>query len=67
MSDEKKLPPRVYPVLGPGPGQDDKRFTFGLMLDVATVLKQHGYPEINGLDFVDLQQALFRFLYKDRG
>jgi hypothetical protein len=53
---------RQYPIR-PQP-DDDPRFTLGLAIDVAQVLQQHGYPEItNGLDFVDLQQALYRFLY----
>ena len=53
---------RQYPI-SPAPA-DDPRFTFGLAKDVADVLATHGYPEItSGLDFVDLQQALFRFLY----
>jgi hypothetical protein len=46
---------------------DDPRFTFGVTIDVARVLAKHGYPVDagNGRDHVDLQQALFRFLYKD--
>lgn len=58
------LPPRAYPVVPPD-GDNDKRFTLGLTLDVAAVLVRHGYPPIDGLDFVDLQQALFRFLYRE--
>lgn len=50
-------------LITPAPA-DDPRFTFGFTKDVADVLHAHGYPEItNGLDFVDLQQALYRFLY----
>lgn len=42
----------------------DARFTFGLALDVADVLVAHGYPRPSaGSDWVDLQQALFRFLH----
>ncbi|MFC8276290.1 hypothetical protein ACFUJR_27915 [Streptomyces sp. NPDC057271] len=53
---------RLYPIQ-PLP-EDDARFTFGLTLDVAAVLKARGYPSItNGGDFLDLQQALYRFLY----
>ena len=53
---------RQYPIT-PAP-DDDPRFTLGLALDVAAVLERHGYPKITaGLDFVDLQQALYRFLY----
>ncbi|MEV5944492.1 hypothetical protein [Streptomyces sp. NPDC051994] len=43
---------------------DDPRFTLGLALDVAEVMHQHGYPQItSGVDMVELQQALFGFLY----
>ena len=43
---------------------DDPRFTFGLVLDVAEVLTRHGYPQpATGVDLVDLQQALYRYLY----
>lgn len=53
---------RQYPI-SPAP-DNDQRFTFGLAKDVADVLEAHGYPEITGgRDFLDLQQALFRFLY----
>jgi hypothetical protein len=53
---------RQYPI-SPAPA-DDPRFTLGLAIDVADVLEAHGYPTITGgLDFVDLQQALYRFLY----
>lgn len=54
-------PGRTYPVASPD--RDDPRFTFGLVLDVAEVLEAHGYPRPDGLDMVDLQQALFRLLY----
>ncbi|GAA1986460.1 hypothetical protein [Amycolatopsis minnesotensis] len=57
------LPAPVYPVPAP---EDDPRFTFGLTLQVAEVLEAHGYPRPTALDFVDLQQALFRFLYTTR-
>ncbi|ARQ69736.1 hypothetical protein [Streptomyces marincola] len=53
---------RSYPIQ-PQP-EDDARFTLGLVLDVADVLEKHGYPPIaSGRDFVELQLALFRFLY----
>jgi hypothetical protein len=33
-------------------------------LDVAKVLEAHGYPPVRaGLDWVELQQALYGFLY----
>lgn len=53
---------RAYPIR-PRP-DDDSRFTVGLALDVAQVLKDHGYPQVaNGRNFLELQQALFQFLY----
>ncbi|MGW4520129.1 hypothetical protein [Amycolatopsis sp. NPDC004378] len=55
-------PPRAYPLPQP---ENDSRFTIGLVLDVADVLTRHGYPPLSGGgdDHVQLQQALFRFLY----
>lgn len=54
---------RAYPLPRPESG-NDPRFTFGLTHDVAQVLKDHGFPLIEtGGDFMDLQQALFRFIY----
>ena len=51
---------RVYPL----PDEDDDpRFVFGLVDDVATVLEQHGFERPSGWDLVELRQALFRFLY----
>lgn len=56
------LKPRTYPLDAPA---DDPRFTFGLALDVAAVLVEHGYPDLaSGLDIVALEQALFAFLYR---
>jgi hypothetical protein len=56
---------RVFPLPMPGSG-DDSRFTFGLLVDVRSVLVDHGYPaaDMTGLDLVELQHALFRFLYR---
>jgi hypothetical protein len=51
---------------------EDKRFTFGLIWDVAEVLRRHGYPipEHRGrYDHGDMHreigQALFRLIYTD--
>lgn len=53
---------RAYPLPRPA---DDARFTMGLLIDVAKVLQEHGYPPVkNGLDLVDLQASLFGFLYE---
>ncbi len=38
-------------------------FTAGVWIDVLQVLRQHGYPEPTGADLVDLQMALWEFLY----
>ena len=55
-------PGQTYPLDYPESG-DDSRFTFGLMVDVADVLAKHGYPDIRGVDFVDLRACLFQFIY----
>jgi hypothetical protein len=54
---------RNFPLPRP---EDDPRFTFGLTLDIAQRITGQGYPELTGHDFVQLQQALFGFLYTDR-
>ncbi len=54
---------RNYPIT-PAP-EDDPRFSFGFLTDVAAVLDRHGFPRPTGRDLVELQQALFRFLYRD--
>jgi hypothetical protein len=52
---------RRYPIPA---ADDDDRFTFGLILDVADVLASHGYPKLtSGDDYVELQGAVFRFIY----
>ena len=51
---------RTYPLPRP---DDDPRFSFGLTYDVARVIEEAGYPKITGSDFVELQLALFKFLY----
>lgn len=50
-----------YPIPRP---DDDPRLTFGLVYEVGKVLAAHGYPPIEtGADHVQLQQALFGFIY----
>ena len=50
---------RAYPLPA---FEDDSRFGIGLVLDVAKVLEQHGYPPVrDGLDLTELVQALYRF------
>lgn len=53
---------RVFPLPRPASGED-ARFTFGLLFDIRAVLVDHGYPDMTGLDLVELRQALFRVLY----
>lgn len=53
---------RIYPIRPQL--DDDPRFTTGLVIDVFEVLERHGYPKPGrGGDYVELRQALFRFLY----
>ena len=43
---------------------DDPRFDFGLLVDVARVLEEHGYPPVTvAADLHQLHLALYRFLY----
>ena len=42
---------------------NDPRFTFGLVIDVAEVLARHGYQRPHGRELVELRQSLYRFLY----
>jgi hypothetical protein len=60
---EHKSPDRMYPIDRPAPGESDKRFSTGLLIDLARVLTSHGYPSATGLDLVELQTKLFGFLY----
>jgi len=53
---------RFYPMPAP---DDDPRFSFGLLYDAAKMLEAHGYPMPTGDDLVELQLALFRFLYAE--
>lgn len=55
---------RAYPV-EPDEGNNDTRFTMGLLHDVIKVVRAHGYPELTGLDMAELQLSLFCFLYRE--
>lgn len=56
---------RRYPLAAVG---DDRRFTAGLLFDIAGLLEQHGYPRPEGAgDLVHWQQALFRTIYASTG
>lgn len=53
---------RTYPIT-PTP-EDDERFAFGLVHDAAQLIERHGYPKVeNGRDLLELQAALYAFLY----
>ncbi|MHA6801933.1 hypothetical protein [Salinifilum ghardaiensis] len=55
--------PRIFPLEA---AENDPRFSFGLIADVAAAMEQHGYPalaEYTPLDITELHLALFRFLY----
>jgi hypothetical protein len=54
-------PRSVYRLPAP---DDDPRFSYGLIFDVADVLTRHGYPRPDGTDWADLMLALSRFLYQ---
>jgi hypothetical protein len=57
-------PTPTYPLPRPDTGAD-RRFTIGLVLDVADVLARHGYPPPTcGADLIRLQQALFTTIYQ---
>lgn len=51
---------RVYPATRHG---NDGRFTMSVVIEVANVLELHGYQSPEGLDYLELQDTLFTFLY----
>lgn len=58
-------PAPAYPVTPPG--DDDPRFTFGLLHDITQVLAAHGYPPVSArADLVRWQQALFATIYREK-
>jgi hypothetical protein len=54
----------VYPL--PAPADNDPRFTYGLLFDIAQVLQRNGFPQPVGTDWADLMTALGRFLYHSK-
>ncbi|WP_432047095.1 hypothetical protein [Streptomyces asiaticus] len=59
-------PAPAYPV-EPESGDDDSRFTNGLLFDVAKVIESHGYPKLaSGRDLLELRISLYRFLYENK-
>lgn len=51
---------RAYPL--PRPAEPDPRFA-ALANTVAVEFVAHGFPPVRGMDLVELQQALWRFLH----
>jgi len=67
MTHVTTTPPVIsstYPLPTP---PTDPRFTFGLTYDIAKVIEAAGYPPVRGADIIELQQALYRFLYSEDG
>jgi hypothetical protein len=56
-------PQPAYPL--PRPENDDSRFTYGLLFDIADVLQRNGFPRPAGTDWADLMTALGGFLYQE--
>jgi hypothetical protein len=56
---------RSYPIKPADPDGDDPRFTFGFVHEVGEVLAKHGFPGVgqSWRDHLELQQALYRFIY----
>ena len=44
-----------------------RRFTMGLLLEVAEIVESHGYGPFDGRDFVELKQHLLQLLHGDGG
>ncbi|MEU2168286.1 hypothetical protein ACH47V_23825 [Micromonospora chersina] len=56
-----------YPVPHYDPDQHpDLRLSFGLLVDLRTVLLRHGYPELTSADLDDLRTAVRSFIYGPR-
>lgn len=56
-----------YPVPSYDPDQHpDRRLSFGLLVDLRTVLLRHGYPELTSADLDDLRTAVHSFIHGPR-
>ena len=59
---------RMYPLVGVDAQVEESRFTLGLVMAVADVLEDHGFPAVgSGADLVRLRQALYGFCYGAEG
>lgn len=69
MTEHLPRPDRNYPVstkiTEDGKGYS-AMFTAGVWIDVVKVLTDHGFPQPTGMDIVDLQMALFDFVFTNR-
>lgn len=54
----------VYPL--PAPADNDPRFTYGMLFDIAEVLQRNGFPQTVGTDWAALMTAVGRFLYQSK-
>ena len=50
----------------PAPAGSDRRFTYGLLHDIAEVLQRNGFRQPAGADWAHLMTALGRFLYQSK-
>jgi hypothetical protein len=57
-------PQPVYPL--PAPTDNDPRFSYGLLHDIANALQRNGFPRPQGADWVQLMTALGGFLYQNK-
>jgi hypothetical protein len=65
-TDETDMTPQpVYPLPGPGADDNDPRFTYGLIFDIADALTRHGYPHPHGAACADLMRTLFHYLHRE--
>jgi hypothetical protein len=54
----------VYPL--PAPADNDPRFTYGMLFDIAKVLQRNGFSQPVGTDWADLMAVLGRFFYQSK-
>jgi hypothetical protein len=62
MTDNTATAQPAYPLPRP---DDDARFTYGLLFDIANALQRNGFPRPAGTDWAHLMATLHRFLYQE--